>query len=275
MELWQALVLGLVEGLTEYLPVSSTGHLLLAERAIGLAGSATTNAYAIVIQAGAVAAVFSLYFRRVVQIARGVLGRDADGRRLAFALLAAFVPAAIIGPLLDDRIEQYLYGLWPVVAAWFVGGVAILVVAYKRRGLLPPGGFDLEVLDLRGAVAIGFAQCLALWPGTSRSLVTIVSGVLVGMNLAAAVEFSFLLGVITLFAATAYKGLSHGSSMLAEFGATNLAIGFAAAFLSAIVSVRWMVGYLHRRGLELFGYWRVALAAVVVGAILAGYLKPN
>lgn len=274
MEPWQALILGLVEGLTEYLPVSSTGHLLLVQRLLGLADTEAANAYAICIQAGAVAAVLGLYFRRAKQIARGLLGTDVAGRRLAVALVIAFAPAAVVGPLLDDRIEQHLFGLWPVVAAWFVGGVAILIVAHRRRGLLPPGGFALEELRLVGALVIGLSQCLAMWPGTSRSLVTIVSGVLVGMNLAAAVEFSFLLGVLTLFAATAYKSISHGASMLDDFGVLNLALGFAAAFVSAIVSVRWMVGYLQRRGLELFGYWRVGLALVVAGLILGGAFDP-
>jgi undecaprenyl-diphosphatase len=274
MELWQALFLGLVEGLTEYLPVSSTGHLLLAERALGVAAGETANAYAICIQAGAVAAVFGLYFKRVVQMLRGLRGSDADGRRLSISVLIAFFPAAVAGILFDKPIERLLFGMWYVVGAWFVGGVAILVVAYKRRGLLPPGGFAIERLTARGAFAIGLCQCLALWPGTSRSLVTIVGGVLVGMNLAAALEFSFLLGLLTLFAATAYKGVSHGPSMLADFGWGNVIVGFTAAFASAWISVRWMVGYLQRRGLELFGYWRIAIALVVACLLLAGRLVP-
>jgi undecaprenyl-diphosphatase len=275
MEPWQAFVLGLVEGLTEYLPVSSTGHLLLAERALGLEATANANAYAICIQAGAVAAVLGLYFSRAKQIARGLRGADPVGRTLACALAAAFLPAAIVGPLCDDHIERRLFGLWPVVAAWLAGGIAILAVARRRRGLLPPGGSDLERLSVRGAFLIGLAQCVAMWPGTSRSLVTIVAGVLVGLNLAAAVEFSFLLGVATLFAATVYKSRSQGAAMLADFGALNIAIGFLAAFLSAVVSVRWMVGYLHRHGLEIFGYWRIAAALVVGALILAGTIEPS
>lgn len=275
MELWHALVLGLVEGLTEYLPVSSTGHLLLAERALGLASSETANAYAICIQAGAVAAVFGLYFSRVKQMLRGLVGRDAAGRRLSVSVLIAFFPAALAGVLFDHSIESHLFGLWPVIGAWFVGGVAIIVVAVRRRGLLPPGGYDIERLGARGAFAIGLCQCLALWPGTSRSLVTIVGGVLVGMNLAAALEFSFLLGLVTLFAATAYKGVSHGPSMLADFGWGNVIVGFTAAFAAAWISVRWMVEYLQRRGLELFGYWRIAIALIAAALVLTGKLSPE
>lgn len=273
MELWQALLLGLVEGFTEYLPVSSTGHLLLTQRALGLESGVVANAYAICIQAGAVAAVLGLYFSRVRQMARGMLGRDAAGLRLSRDVLIAFCPAAVLGLLSDDWIEARLFGLWPVVAAWLVGGVAILVVARARRGLLPPGGFDLEQLASRGAFAIGLMQCVALWPGTSRSLATIVGGVLVGMNLAAAVEFSFLLGLVTLFAATAYKSFGHGPAMVDSFGWGAIAVGFTAAFAAAWISVRWMVAYLNRRGLELFGYWRVGLAALVALAVWRGWLS--
>ncbi len=272
MNWWQALILGLVEGLTEFLPVSSTGHLLLAQRALGIEASASANAFAICIQAGAVAAVLALYFHRVRRMAAGVFGADPAGLRLAICILAAFLPAAVIGMAFDERIERYLFGLWPVVGAWFVGGVAILVLARLRTGRAESEGRELDALTLRMALGIGLCQCLAMWPGTSRSLATIVGGVLLGLRLGAAVEFSFLLGLVTLSAATGYKALGHGSAMLEEFGATAVILGFATAAVSAWVSVRWMVGYLERRGLELFGYWRITLALVVALALWSGRL---
>jgi undecaprenyl-diphosphatase len=267
MEAWQAILLGVIEGLTEYLPVSSTGHLLLAQRALGLPSSAATNAFAICIQAGAVAAVWALYRARLRQMALGVLGRDAGGRRLALCVLAAFVPAALAGVLLDDWIELRLFGLWPVVCAWFVGGVLILAVA-RRSQVRAADGRALEALTWRQALAIGVLQCAALWPGTSRSLVTILGGVLIGLELLAAIEFSFLLGVVTLFAATAYKAAGDGRAMLDELGALAIVSGFLAAFASAWASVRWMLGYLARHDLRLFGWWRIALA-LAVGALLS------
>jgi undecaprenyl-diphosphatase len=274
MELWQAVLLGLVEGFTEYLPVSSTGHLLLVQRLIGIPEGRSANAFAICIQAGAVAAVLTLYFGRVRQMTRGLAGRDPTGRRLVADVALAFLPAAVVGLALDDWIDEHLLRPWPIVFAWFVGGIAILVVAYKRRGLLPPGGYDLEHLRWPAALAIGAAQCIAMWPGTSRSLATIVAGVLVGMNLVAAVEFSFLLGLVTLFAATAYKALTDGVGMAEEFGFAALAAGFVAALLSAWASVRWMVDYLQRRGLELFGYWRVAIALVAALLLWTRWIAP-
>lgn len=267
MDLLQALILGLVEGLTEYLPVSSTGHLLLAQRLMGIASSDAADAFAICIQAGAILAVLGLYRVRVAQMTLGMLGRNPEGRQLAFHILAAFIPAAVLGFALEKTIKKFLFGgnewgLWPVVAAWFVGGVAILAVSFfkKRQGgpkLL------LEDLTIRMAVIIGVAQCLAMWPGVSRSLITIVGGLLVGLSLPAAVEFSFLLGVLTLSAATAYDALKHGKEMLSTFGALPLLVGFFAAWISAVLAVKWMVGYLNKHGMGIFGWYRVILACVV------------
>ena len=275
MDNFQALILGLVEGLTEYLPVSSTGHLLLAQRLMGIDSSTASDAFAICIQAGAILAVLGIYRQRVAQMVMGAVGRNKAGQRLLINLLSAFVPAAVLGLLLEKPIKKYLFGgdewgLWPVVAAWFAGGMAILVVslARRRRGTSPTTGFDLEQLTIRMALIVGFAQCIAMWPGVSRSLITIVGGVLVGLSLPAAVELSFLLGVITLTAATAYDALKHGPEMLATYGAAPLLIGFGAAWLSAVLAVKWMVGYLKSHGMEIFGWYRVALAFVVAAWLL-------
>lgn len=270
MDYFQALVLGLVEGLTEYLPVSSTGHLLLAQRLMGIESSTAADAFAISIQGGAILAVLGLYRARVAQMTMGLIGQDATGRRLLINLVSAFIPAAVLGLLLEKPIKKYLFGgdewgMWPVVAAWFVGGLAILAVSFarRRRGASPSAGLDLDQLTIRMALIVGFAQCLAMWPGVSRSLITIVGGVLVGLSLPAAVELSFLLGVITLTAATAYDALKHGPEMLATYGPVPLLIGFVSAWISAVLAVKWMVGYLKSHGMEIFGWYRVALAIAV------------
>lgn len=277
MSTGQAVILGIVEGLTEYLPVSSTGHLLLAERLMGIgnAPSASTaekhriksavDAYTICIQAGAIIAVLGLYFRRVRQMLLGAVGRHPDGRRLFINVAAGFMPAAVIGLLFNKAIKAYLFGPWPVVVAWFAGGLAILAVSwYKRKnGLVTSRGLALDDMTWRMALVIGFAQCVAMWPGVSRSLVTIVGGLLAGMSMSAAVEYSFLLGVVTLGAATAYDALKQGQVMLATFDPVSIAVGLLFAFFSAVVSVKWMVSYLNRHGLAIFGYYRVALAVAV------------
>lgn len=270
MELWQALILGLVEGLTEYLPVSSTGHLVVAQRLLGIGASEAANAYAIAIQAGAIAAVLGLYRKRVAQLCLGLIGRDGDGRRLLVALLVAFVPAAILGLAFDEAIERYLFGPWPIVAAWVAGGVLLIALG----PYLQPGkpGSSVEAVTPRLALYIGLAQCAALCPGVSRSLATILGGLAAGLSVVAAVEFSFLLGLLTLGAATGYKALGSGAIMLETYGAAAIAVGFGAAWLSAVLSVRWMVSWLGRQGFQVFAVWRLGAAAVVTGLLLTGLL---
>ncbi|MBI1336062.1 MAG: undecaprenyl-diphosphate phosphatase [Phycisphaera sp.] len=266
MNLWQAVVMGVVEGLTEYLPVSSTGHLILAQRAMGIANSDAANAYAVVIQGGAIVAVAVLYFQRLKQMAAGVLGQSAQGRKLAINLFVALLPLLVI-VFLEKAIKHHLFGLWPVTAAWVVGGVAILAVSWWRRGKPSREGKGLDQLTPMLALVIGLSQCIAVWPGTSRSLVTIVAGVLVGLSLPAAVEFSFILGMVTLLGATGKDALEYRHVMLEAYGPLPIAVGFVLAFISAIIAVKWMVGYLNKHGLSLFGYYRVAVG-VVVGVLL-------
>ena len=277
MSVGQGAVLGVVEGLTEYLPVSSTGHLLVMQKVLGMGNSnsnspreresvkAAADAYAICIQAGAILAVLGLYGRRFKQMLRGVMGRDPAGLKMATNMAAGFLPAAVIGLLLEARIKEHLFGVWPVVWAWFVGGIGILALDWwkGRHPERPRNTKALEELTWKMALVIGLAQCIAMWPGVSRSLVTIVGGVMVGLTLLAAVEFSFLLGVVTLTAAASYDGIRFGSIMLENFDAQPLVVGLVFAFLSAVVAVKCMVNYLSRHGLGVFGYYRVALAFLV------------
>lgn len=285
MNLIQAFILGIVEGLTEYLPVSSTGHLIVAQRfmGIGLEGQdkAAADCFAICIQAGAILAVLGIYWPRVRQMFAGLVGKDREGLRLVAAMIAGFLPAAVIGILANDWIEARLFGLKPVVGAWLVGGVAILLVdRWMKRGG-GKEGVDLAEITWKMALVIGFAQCVAMWPGTSRSLMTILGGVLVGLRLAAAVEFSFLLGVITLTAATAKKavwpieGIGEkydtafgGAILMADsYGPLPMIVGVVAATVSAAIAVKWMVAYLNRRGLGVFGWYRLAVG-IAVGALI-------
>lgn len=287
LTLGQATILGIVEGLTEYLPVSSTGHLLLAQRVMGIgendaatveqraAIKEATDAYTICIQIGAIIAVLGLYFRRVKQMMHGLSGKDPEGRKLFINVIAGFLPAAVIGLLFNKLIKSYLFGTWPVVIAWFVGGIAILAVSrwnQKRGNHSATSGRSIMELTWQMALIIGLIQCIAMWPGVSRSLVTIVGGLLVGLSLSAAVEFSFLLGLITLSAATGYDTLKHGQIMLQTFDALSLAIGVVFAFIAAILSVKWMVSYLNRHGLAIFGYYRVALALITGVLLMSGNL---
>jgi undecaprenyl-diphosphatase len=272
MTWWKAAVLGVVEGVTEYLPISSTGHLLVTQRILGIGEDDATkdaaDSYAIAIQFGAILAVLVLYRRRVASLFRGLAGRDPSGRALLVALVCATAPAVVVALLFERPIKDNLLGPWPVVVAWAVGGAALLVIAPKVRADRP--GFALERLGWRPALVIGAAQVVAMWPGTSRSLVTILAGLAVGMTLAAAVEFSFLLGLVTLGGATLYETASNGSTMVDAYGVVDPLVGLLFAFLAAVVAVRWMVDYLQSRSLAIFGWERLAAAAVTVGLLLAG-----
>jgi undecaprenyl-diphosphatase len=267
MSLWQAVILGVVEGVTEYLPISSTGHLIVTQRLMGIAvdtqeAKDAADAFAICIQAGAIVAVLGLYFPSVRRMVHGIFGRDPEGLRLATALVTAFLPALVLGVLFNKMIKAVLFGMWPVIFAWIVGGIIILAVARKPKPSSETPG-ALPVPDLRQALLIGCFQCVAMWPGTSRSLMAIVGGIVVGMGMRRAVEFSFLLGVITLGAATVKDGLEFGPLMLEAYGLPALVAGAIAAFASAVLAVRWLVGYLNQHGLQVFGWYRIAVGLLV------------
>jgi undecaprenyl-diphosphatase len=261
-----AILLGVIEGITEFLPISSTGHLTVAERLLDLKGTAA-DAYLVVIQAGAILAVLVLYRDRILSMLQGVLGRDPAGRRLLTMLLVAFVPAAVIGAGAGDTIKNHLLGVGPVAAAWAVGGVVILIATPRLRA---GGAGGLDALTPRSALLIGLAQALALWPGVSRSLVTILAAVAVGLALPAAIEFSFLLGLLTLGAATALDAVKHGGDIVNSYGTLAPAIGFVVAFVAAVIAIRWMLAYLERGSFALFGYYRLAAAAVALLLLATG-----
>ena len=290
MQPWQAFILGVIEGITEYLPISSTGHLLVAQHLMGIGTATATekaaaDTFAICIQGGAILAVLGIYLKRVVQMLRGVIGQDSEGLKLAVMLVAGFLPAAVIGLALNDKIEEKLFGMWPVIVAWIVGGVMILATAWWRKRN-PAAGHGKELFEMtwKMALVIGLLQCVAMWPGTSRSLMTIVGGLLVGLSIRAAVEYSFLLGVLTLTAATAKKavwkvdvsGVSEqydvwlgGTKLMWDsYGPLPLVVGIVAAAVSAAIAVKWLVSYLQSHGLSVFGWYRIALG-VIIGGLMA------
>jgi undecaprenyl-diphosphatase len=280
MELWQAIILGLVEGITEYLPVSSTGHLILASELMGLRGPSAKQAigaFEIVIQGGAILAVLGLYFPRFVQMLRGVLGRDNAGFLLFVNIIIAMVPALVLGVLFHSWIEKHLFSAWTVCIALIVGGVYMMIVDTKfimPRRHAGKGAGGLEVTDLTPgkALLIGSLQCIAMWPGISRSMMTITGGVFAGLRPAAAAEFSFLLGMPTLLAATAYalyKNISQahktgGENLFDTLGWTPVIVGMIVAAVSAAVAVKWLVGFLNRHGLMWFGVYRIVAGIVIL-----------
>jgi len=272
MTTWKAMILGAVEGVTEYLPISSTGHLVVTQRILGIGENSATkdaaDSYAIAIQFGAILAVLVLYRRRIGSIIRGLFGRDTEGRTLLIALVLAFIPAVVIGVAIEKPIKNHLLEVGPVVGAWIVGGLVLLFLAPRIKPDRP--GLAITHIGPRQALIIGCAQVLAMWPGTSRSLVTILAALAVGTTLAAAVEFSFLLGLLTLGAATMYETVSHGSTMVDAYGWFDPLVGLVFAFLFAAGSITWMVSWLQTRSLAIFGWERLLVAAASIGLLMAG-----
>jgi undecaprenyl-diphosphatase len=255
-----ALLLGVVEGLTEYLPVSSTGHLVLVARGLGR----HAGAFEIVIQFGAILAVVVHYRELFARHARGVLAKSDDSMRLLAALACGFFPVAIVGKLAGHAIKERLFAPRPIAIALAVGGVVMIVVERVRRARRVEGENGLERVTPMRAFYIGLAQCFALLPGTSRSMTTIVAGQLTGLSTATAAEFSFLLGVPTLGAATIYEGLKERHELLTQSGGVAVAVGLITSFFVAWAVVATFLHYLKRRGLEPFGWYRLLLAAAVL-----------
>jgi undecaprenyl-diphosphatase len=263
----QAAILGIVEGLTEFLPVSSTGHLILAGHAMGLSGTAV-DAFEIVIQAGALIAVLWLYRARVAQVIAGVFGRDPGGRSLALKLLVAFLPAAIVGLIANDWIKEHLFGPRPVAVALLAGGILILLVErFRRRDRAPIA--TVGEISLGNAFLIGLAQIASLWPGTSRAMATILAALLMGAPPVVAAEFSFLLAIPTLGAATLYDLLKHRHELLgpALGGPLPLIVGLVTAALVAAIAIKAFLSYLTRRGLTPFGWYRIVIGVILIAVL--------
>lgn len=289
MHILHAIILGLVEGITEFLPVSSTGHLIITSALLGLkdpASKQAIDAFEIVIQGGAILAVVGLYWPRFVQMLKGLTGADPAGFRLLMNLMIAFVPAAGIGFLTHKWITDHLFTPAPVVAALILGGVYMILVEHARRGKFvrigaSMRGKEIDDLSFIDAFKIGVLQVVALWPGTSRSMMTITGGYLVGLRPRAAAEFSFLLGVPTLMSATLYalyKDLAsarahHTQPFYEVLGKGPVLIGIVVAAISAAAAVKWLVGFLTRHGLAPFGIYRIVLGVILTGLILGQIVR--
>ena len=231
------------------------------------------DAYSVCIQVGAILAVLNLYFFRVGQMWQGICGKNPAGLRLIRNLLLGFLPAMIIGLILAKPIKAFLFNAETVVVTWALGGIAILLfVRHQRRSGKGDGhsGTELEDMSCKAALTVGFMQCIAMCPGTSRSLMTMLGGLIAGLSMAAAVEFSFLLGLITLGAATVYDFTKFGADMVQEIGWGPMLVGTLVSWLSAIIAVKWMVNYLKKHGLSIFGWYRIAAAIVMLLLILNG-----
>lgn len=268
MDLYQvflAALLGIIEGMTEFLPVSSTGHMLLADHFLGFKSQG--DVFEIVIQLGAILAVILLYFGRLWRVARDLPTRS-EARRFVFAVALAFLPAVVIGLLLHDFIKHVLFASPLLIAVMLVvGGVLILLVEKLPKKTLVT---EAEAMPLKTALGIGFFQCLAMVPGVSRSGATIIGALLLGVGRKAAAEFSFFLSMPTMIAATAYD-LYKNHAALSSDDWGLIAVGFVMAFISALLVVRAFVAFISNHGFVPFAWYRIGLGLVVMAALFMGY----
>jgi undecaprenyl-diphosphatase len=267
MEIWQAALLGLVEGLTEFLPVSSTGHLILLGHLLGLEGDGA-HSFEIVIQLGALLAVVAHYRGLLGARLVGLLRGEKSAQNLALSLAIAFLPVAVIGLLLRKAIKQVLFGPMPVAVALMIGGVVMILSSLARRKDSGLTGLD-QVTPSR-ALMIGVGQCLSLWPGMSRSTSTILAGQFAGLSTETAAEFSFLLALPTLGAATLYELLKSRHELAASASVGSIVVGLGVSFLVAWAVIAAFLRYLGRTGLGPFGVYRIALSIAVFFALVRG-----
>jgi len=265
LDLFKTFVLGIVEGLTEFIPVSSTGHLLLVQRFFGFDDDDFGKTFAVLIQFGAILALLSIYFGRLWRLALGMFS-DPAARKFVFGVLLAFLPAAVIGALAHDFIKAVLFNVWIVCFALIVGGAVLLWI--DQLDLKPryreATGFSLPMYFI-----IGVAQCLAMIPGVSRSGATIVAAMLLGADRRAAAEFSFWLAMPTMAGAFAFDLYKNHGQMSANNGIL-VAIGFAVSFVSAWFVVKTFLDYVSSHGFKLFAWWRVIVGSLGLIALALG-----
>jgi undecaprenyl-diphosphatase len=265
---WETILLGLIEGLTEFLPISSTAHLIVTEKLLNLKSSSFLNFFTIFIQLGAISAVPILFFKRLT----------SDLSIYKF-IIASFIPAAIFGVLLDDLLESMFQGYWFIAFSWVIGGIILYYIDSWIKDPLTVEDYHSEnqsmssKLTIVQSVKIGLYQCLAMIPGVSRSGATIIGGRLVGLNHKMAVEYSFLLGIPTILGACAKKMLDYRlefSNMLNYHNIISLFLGFFISFLVALITIKLMVGFVQKYGFRLFGIYRI-----LIGVLLIIYLLWN
>lgn len=280
----RAIVTGTVEGFTEYLPVSSTGHMILSDKYLLQVGvipdmkvegvtdrkgrpvnwGRVNDDYIVIIQLGAILAVFVAFFGRIRDLLAGLCRGKRASIDLALAILVAFMPAALLGFLFKDVITAYLFSVEVVAAALLVGGLVILVAEHLLPKKFSGAADEVAAISWRAALTVGLCQCFALIPGTSRSLATILGGRVAGLSHAASTEFSFLVGLLTLSAASIYKMWALGPALSQVYPAGPASVGLLVAAVTAFVSVKWLVGYVSRCGLGVFGWYRIALGGTIL-----------
>jgi undecaprenyl-diphosphatase len=258
--LLKAAFLGVIEGITEFLPISSTGHLIIADKFIKLSQNPSfTASFEVIIQLGAILSIVVLFWKKLFPFGQGVL-HCKKTLNLWFLVVIGVIPAAVIGFFLDDFIEEKLFTPLVVAAALIFYGIVLILVEKNKK--LQVKISDVNEIPAKFAVAIGFFQCLAMVPGTSRSAATIIGGLILGLSRAAAAQFSFFLAIPTMLGASLLKIVKNGLSF-SFFEITLIAVGFVVSFVSAFAVVKFLMNYISKNNFAVFGYYRIFLGIIV------------
>ena len=269
--LLQAAFLGIVEGLTEFLPVSSTGHLIVAAELVGFR-DATSDTFVVAIQAGAIFAVCWYYRMRIAKVLCGLFSEPVQ-QRLAINTLVAFMPAAVVGVLVSDLLKTYLFNPLTVATALVIGGLLILYVEHRHNKFsMEPRVRDMDDMTWKDALKVGIAQCFAMIPGTSRSGATIIGGLVFGLSRKAATEFSFFLAIPTIFGATVWD-LWQAREQIAAANLPALVVGTVVSFFSALVVVHWLIRFVSRHDFRGFGWYRIVFGGVILLTWATGLVR--
>lgn len=267
----KAIFLGVVEGLTEFLPISSTGHLIVAERVIGFKDAA--ELFTVVVQIGAIAAVVWYYRVDILSKVTGLFKREDKSIKFWVNLIIATIPAGLIGLALDKTLQKYAV---PSTVAWalILGGMALLAVEVYQRAPRSPSAARLDEVTPKQALGVGFVQVMALIPGVSRSGATIIGGLLAGLDRVTATAFSFYLSIPIMVLASGYKLAKHHSEISSlPGGAAALAAGVISAFVTGLFAVSWLIKYISRHDFKGFAYYRIAFGCLVLALLALGYLN--
>ncbi|MCO8115590.1 undecaprenyl-diphosphate phosphatase [Acinetobacter lwoffii] len=259
LALLKALFLGLIEGLTEFLPISSTGHLILFGHLIDFK-SDSGRVFEVVIQFGAILAVCWLYRQKIIALIRGFFSGEAHARRFAINVFVAFLPAVVIGVLAVDFIKQVLFSPLVVAFALIIGGLIIFAVEAREY---KPKTIEATNISFKQSILVGFAQCVAMVPGTSRSGATIIGGMLLGLSRKAATEFSFFLAMPTMLGAATYD-LFRNANVLTSDNLVNISVGFMAAFVAALLVIKALVKFVEKHSLRVFAWYRIVLGILIL-----------
>lgn len=273
--IFKAIVIAIVEGVTEFIPVSSTGHMILAGGIIGFPETEFTRMFNVVIQLGAIMAIVVLYFDKLWDLAKSFFKREEKGLNFGFALIIGVIPAAVLGLLFEDFIDQYLFKPLPVIIGLFVGAILLIVVENKYRGKSKV--HQVEKITKLQALKIGFFQVLAMWPGMSRSSSTIMGGWISGLDAKVASEFSFFLAIPVMVGASLLKVVKFQSAVgfgtLSSTEVTAFILGFVVAFLVALVCVRGFISYIQKKPMKVFAYYRIAISTIFAILLFTGLIS--